>query len=57
MSPVYGSLYWLLLFAAVVGGLAGIIYGFENIPTRWYEEIRGKEKILELIDKIHFEDI
>ena len=43
--------------AAVVGGLAGIIYGFENIPTRWYEEIRGKEKILELIDKIHFEDI
>ena len=49
--------------AAVVGGLAGYIRevldknGFENIPTRWYEEIRGKEKILELIDKIHFEDI
>lgn len=43
--------------AAVAGGLAGIIYGFENIPTHWYNQIRGKEKILELIDKISFENI
>lgn len=40
--------------AAVAGGLAGIIYGFENIPTRWYEQIRGKDKILELIEQINF---
>ncbi len=43
--------------AAVVGGLAGIIYGFDNIPTRWYKQIRGKESVLELIDKISFENI
>ena len=43
--------------AAVVGGLAGIIYGFEGIPTRWYELLRGKEDILNLIDRINFEEI
>lgn len=43
--------------AAVVGGLAGIIYGFESIPTRWYEILRGKDEILGLIDKINFEDL
>ena len=42
--------------AAVVGGLAGIIYGFESIPTRWYELLRGKEEIIKLIDKINFEN-
>lgn len=41
--------------AAVVGGLAGIIYGFDGIPTRWYDMIRGKEAIIELINKINFE--
>ncbi|MBU5336018.1 ADP-ribosylglycohydrolase family protein [Intestinibacter bartlettii] len=43
--------------AAVVGGLAGIIYGFDKIPSRWYDQIRGKEKVLELIDRINFENI
>ena len=43
--------------AAVVGGLAGIIYGFDDIPTNWYDQLRGKEKILELMDKISFENI
>ena len=43
--------------AAVVGGLAGIIYGFDDIPTNWYAQLRGKEKILELMDKISFENI
>lgn len=43
--------------AAVVGGLAGIIYGFDDIPTNWYDQLRGKEKILELMDKISFESI
>lgn len=43
--------------AAVAGGLAGIIYGFEGIPTKWYEQLRGKEKILDLIEKINFDNI
>ena len=43
--------------AAVVGGLAGIIYGFEGIPTRWYELLRGKEEVINLINKIEFEEI
>lgn len=40
--------------AAIVGGLAGIIYGFESIPKRWYELTRAKEDIIALIDKIEF---
>lgn len=40
--------------AAVVGGLVGIIYGFDKIPSRWYEELRGKEKIKSLIGEINF---
>ncbi|MBA3925767.1 ADP-ribosylglycohydrolase family protein [Listeria rustica] len=31
--------------AAVTGGLAGIIYGWEGIPREWIEALRGKEKI------------
>ncbi|EKQ56796.1 MULTISPECIES: ADP-ribosylglycohydrolase family protein [unclassified Clostridium] len=40
--------------AAVAGGLAGIIYGYDNIKKEWYERLRGKEKIFKLIDKIEF---
>ncbi|WP_010280846.1 ADP-ribosylglycohydrolase family protein [Bacillus timonensis] len=29
--------------AAIAGGLAGIIYGFENIPKKWIEELANKE--------------
>ncbi|MBC8737099.1 ADP-ribosylglycohydrolase family protein [Paraburkholderia sp. UCT31] len=29
--------------AAVAGGLAGIIYGFEGIPARWFQLLAGKE--------------
>lgn len=38
--------------AAVAGGLAGIIYGYEGIPKKWYEKIRGKEKVNNLINGI-----
>lgn len=38
--------------AAVAGGLAGIIYGFKNIPKKWYSELRGKEPIIDLINFI-----
>lgn len=31
--------------AAVAGGLAGIIYGYENIPTRWIDRLRNKEAV------------
>ncbi|RII33089.1 ADP-ribosylglycohydrolase family protein [Clostridium chromiireducens] len=38
--------------AAVAGGLAGIIYGYNGIPEKWYKKIRGKENIIKLLDKI-----
>lgn len=31
--------------ACVTGGLAGILYGFENIPLRWRDALRGKEQL------------
>ncbi len=31
--------------AAVAGGLAGIIYGFDGIPTAWVDQLRGKKVI------------
>lgn len=30
---------------AVAGGLAGIIYGFEGIPSEWIESLKGKDII------------
>ncbi|SHO52351.1 ADP-ribosylglycohydrolase family protein [Anaerocolumna xylanovorans] len=38
--------------AAIAGGLAGIYFGFDNIPNRWYSELRGKEMVYTLIDKL-----
>lgn len=35
--------------ACVTGGLAGILFGFENIPSRWYNALRGKEDVEKLI--------
>ena len=29
--------------ACVTGGLAGIAFGFDNIPQRWYKKLRGKD--------------
>ena len=31
--------------AAVTGGIAGVLYGFENIPKRWFEILRGKNEV------------
>lgn len=31
--------------AAIAGGLAGIIYGYEAIPSEWIEALKGKEQI------------
>lgn len=36
--------------AAVAGALAGLVYGYENIPTEWIEKLKNKS----LIDKCLF---
>lgn len=36
---------------AITGGLAGIYYGFENIPKEWIEELVKKEDIENLCEK------
>jgi len=38
--------------AAIAGGLAGIYYGFDNIPQRWYVALRGKNEVYPLLDKL-----
>lgn len=35
---------------AIVGGLAGILYGFKNIPAMWIEKLARKEDILRLCE-------
>lgn len=37
--------------AAVTGGLAGIYYGFENIPNDWIELIARKDDIIDLVNR------
>lgn len=37
--------------AAVAGGLAGIVYGKENIPKDWMRDLRNKELIENICDK------
>lgn len=39
--------------AAVAGGLAGIFYGYENIPGEWIAQIAKKDYIEELSNKLH----
>lgn len=38
--------------ACVTGGLAGILFGFHSIPNRWYEALRGKEDVEELLKTV-----
>jgi ADP-ribosylglycohydrolase len=37
---------------AVTGGLAGIYYGFDNIPSEWLEVIARKDDIMELAKRL-----
>lgn len=36
--------------ACIAGGLAGIIYGFENLPTKWVVGLRNRSQINEVIN-------
>jgi ADP-ribosylglycohydrolase len=38
---------------AITGGIAGIYYGFENIPQEWITELVRKEDIENLCDKLN----
>ncbi|WP_265131957.1 ADP-ribosylglycohydrolase family protein [Chryseobacterium oranimense] len=38
---------------AITGGLAGIYYGFENIPEEWVNELVRKNDIEALCEKLH----
>lgn len=36
--------------AAIAGGLAGIIYGYDSIPEKWIDEIRNKSLINNILE-------
>jgi len=38
--------------AAVTGGLAGIYYGVENIPSEWISQIARKQDIIDLAERL-----
>jgi ADP-ribosylglycohydrolase len=38
--------------AAVAGGLAGLYYGYENIPQEWIDQLARKEDIEELVFRL-----
>lgn len=38
--------------AAVTGGLAGIEYGFDSIPSHWVDEIHRKDDIIDLANRL-----
>ena len=37
---------------AVAGGLAGLLYGYENIPESWLEKLAKKEEIMKLVEQM-----
>jgi ADP-ribosylglycohydrolase/pterin-4a-carbinolamine dehydratase len=37
--------------AAITGGLAGLLYGFDAIPSKWVNELARKEDIEELVER------
>lgn len=38
--------------AAVVGGLAGLLYGIDNIPVYWIQKLKRSEDIADLADRL-----
>jgi ADP-ribosyl-[dinitrogen reductase] hydrolase len=41
--------------ACVAGGIAGIRYGFDGIPARWVEALRGREVVEPLARRLRYE--
>ncbi len=39
--------------AAIVGSLAGIYYGYQEIPDNWIDNIVKKDEILKVVDRFH----
>lgn len=39
--------------AAVAGGLAGILYGYEQIPTAWINVLAKKQEIIDMCEKFY----
>ena len=52
---IYKSIYLQDTTAAICGGLAGIYYGFDEIPTYWLESIPHLDKVLSLCEE--FEEL
>lgn len=38
--------------AAIAGGLAGLLYGFDAIPQKWVDQLARKDDIINLCDKL-----
>lgn len=38
---------------AITGGIAGVYYGYENIPQEWIAELERKDDIEALCEKLH----
>lgn len=38
---------------AVAGGLAGIIYGYDNIPKEWINQIARKDEVVDLAEQLN----
>jgi len=38
--------------ACVAGGIAGLRHGYEGIPERWRDALRGRELVLPLLDRL-----
>jgi ADP-ribosyl-[dinitrogen reductase] hydrolase len=39
--------------AAIAGGLAGLLYGFANIPESWINQLARREDITDLSERLH----
>ncbi len=38
--------------AAIAGGLAGLLYGFEAIPLKWIEQLARRDDIYDLCNRL-----
>lgn len=38
--------------ACVAGGIAGLYYGFDALPQHWYQQLRAKDLVEPLVDKL-----